>query len=213
MADQPQNGLPPIREHPDATLQSHHHVLANGLDWTMVTGLRNRFYLKNFVETGTAGGVTARDAAALFRRVWSCEITPFLYKRAQHRCRGISGLTLLLGKSVELLPGICGEIAEEPTFFYLDAHWCGGGHPPDTDCPLLGELEIIRRLRPNCPDVIVIDNAGMILRPPTPPDRAEDWPTTEQVVSVLRHRQSASPFIALVVDQLIISPGPLFRNW
>ncbi len=187
------------------TLAETRQLLTSAVDWFLMTGLRNRFCLTDFVETGTAGGLTAYNAAAMFKQVWSMEIAKERFEDASRRCKDLTNVHLYHGESVKQLPDICREIEGKSALFYLDAHWCGGERQA-CECPLLEELEIVRRRWPRHQDVVVIDNAGLLEQPPPPPHDADEWPSIEDVLSVL---DDGTVYITLTVDQIVVSPKPL----
>jgi hypothetical protein len=187
------------------TLAETSELLTGAVNWFLVTSLRNRFRPRYFVETGTGGGQTARNAAVMFEHVWSIEVDPERLGWARSHCEGIGNITLLLGDSTNVLPSVCADLGDDTALFYLDAHWCGGERVGPVECPLLDELRCVcQRSR----DVIIIDNAGMLLNPPVKPHRPEEWPTMQEVIEVIVDRYPQAT-MQLLFDQIVITPEPL----
>ena len=80
------------------------------------------------IETGTGRGAGTRALSRHFSRVFSIELSPERHAGARQRLAGAdySHVKLLQGNSAELLPWVLKEVpANEPIFFFLDAHWSG----------------------------------------------------------------------------------------
>ena len=165
------------------TLSDAHNLFTGAVNWFLVTSLRNRFRLKYFVETGAGGGHTARNAAVMFERVWTIEVDPERMGWVRKYCEGVENITMVEGDSAQVLPGICEELGDGGTLFYLDAHWCGGKRVGPVECPLLSELRCVCQRHG---DVMILDNAGMILNPPPAPHRPEEWPSIGDVCAVVQ---------------------------
>ncbi len=197
------------------TMASTRRLLANGADWSLITGLRNRFGdrfgLRYFVETGTAGGNNILNAAELFKHVWSIEQDNDLHSIASQRCQNLKNVTLILGDSSKGLPSICDQL-DNHTLFYLDAHWDGEAPTELPQCPILQELEVIGRRWPEYQDVIIIDDARMFLHPPQPPYDHKQWPSTSSILSLMR--ENHPPLCAqLVVNQIVLTPERIVQEW
>jgi hypothetical protein len=95
--------------------------------------LRDKFKLKNCIETGTQYGSTTKVFAELFSRVITIEADKDYLKIARERVNS-KNLTFLEGKSEERLL----DINVDNVLYYLDAHGCNVG-----GCPLKKELDII----------------------------------------------------------------------
>lgn len=197
------------------TMASTRRLLANGADWSLITGLRNRFGdrfgLRYFVETGTAGGNNILNAAELFERVWSIENNSMLYATAVERCESLRNVTLVLGESSKALPSICAQL-DNPALFYLDAHWGGEAPTELLQCPILRELEVIRHRWPEYEDVIIIDDARMFLHPPLLPYDYKQWPSIDDILSLIR-KDNSSLRVQLVVNQIVITPERIAQEW
>ena len=90
------------------------------------------------IETGTYCGVTTEHLATLVESVVSIEVDPSYYSVAKERLGGSSTISLRLADSRSVLEELSAQshVTEQPTLFYLDAHW-------GADLPLAAELTII----------------------------------------------------------------------
>jgi hypothetical protein len=95
--------------------------------------LKDKFKLRNCIETGTQYGSTTNVLADIFDRVITIEADSEYLRKARGRVTG-KNVTFLEGKSEERLS----DIKVDDVLYYLDAHGCNIG-----GCPLKKELEII----------------------------------------------------------------------
>jgi hypothetical protein len=126
---------------------------------SLMIGLRNRFGLQRFIETGTCWGGTASMAAMAFPMVDTVEIMAERYSNALMRFAEIPHVHCHLADSREFLRTF--DWAQlSPSLIYLDAH-CPDGEPdPEWKdgyaTPLWDEFQIIGSLyRKHC---IVVDD-------------------------------------------------------
>lgn len=101
------------------------------VDWAADVGLRRA------VETGTYDGESAARLAVTPGHCTTIERSAVLAERATARFAGMEQIEVLVGSSRDLLPKVCAQL-DEPTLFWLDAHWSGQGTPGQDDpCPLM----------------------------------------------------------------------------
>lgn len=99
--------------------------------------LKNRYNIKNIVETGTFEGGTTVFLSQNFDKVFSIECNFEFYSKALINIKNANtSPCLLLGNSEDVLPLIREELNNN-TIFYLDAHWY-------ENCPLKKELSLIK---------------------------------------------------------------------
>lgn len=108
--------------------------------------LRDRFSIKQFVETGTAEGDNALFYAQHFEDVWTCEIDKALCEKAKQRAgeryrRHIFFCNQASPEFLLQLFGVSGGF-RQTTLFFLDAH------TPD-NWPILEELKVLKGFK-NC---------------------------------------------------------------
>lgn len=134
-----------------------------------------------FIESGTLRGHSFRRAlrSGIFKRCYTVEIVPALYRAAAARYPARPSRQAFLGKSHEVFRKqifpLCS--AEDRIFFWLDGHYSAGpSGGADAPCPLLKELEAIRRWCPSRSLVIVIDDTNDFgMKNPGVPGL--NWPT------------------------------------
>lgn len=139
-------------------------------------GSINRFDLANlieeynidfFFETGTwKGDGVAYSSKLPFKKLFSCEIIEEIYNKAVVRFKNENNISVFHGSSEEALYKLNDQIKGN-CIFWLDAHYPGaeeGIHSynefekENVRLPLHTELDIIRKLRPNYNDVIIVDD-------------------------------------------------------
>ena len=182
--------------------------LESNAPFWLLRGLMNQQNIVAFAETGTLGGHTALLATEMFPRVHTVEVSPIVYeKNALPEVKSHPRITRHLGDSVEVMPRIIQQV-QGAICWWLDGHWSGFGRKYTTECPLLGELAILRD-RPH--DVVLVDDARMFHHPPGPPHDPTQWPVIEQVVEALRGR--VDRHVTQIGDVLFGTPEPLIRTF
>lgn len=156
-----------------------------------LAGIRVLHGLRSFVETGTAQGEGVEQARlAGFNPIHSIEVVPEIAQSAQARFRGHDQIQIWEGKSTYCLSMILKELPPEPCLFWLDAHFPGAHHGADYNAeqdasvrlPLDDEIHMIHSARPNCRDVMLIDDARIYVPGPYGGgDLPEDWPPLKGV--------------------------------
>jgi len=124
-----------------------------------------------FVETGTGDGTgLAHAAKSKFDKLYSIEIMPQLAEKCRYRFADDERVSILENNSIDGLKEILNKVsAEEPIFFWLDAHFPGADfgfnsydHLSEDEKlhkPLKAELETILECRPDISkDVFIIDD-------------------------------------------------------
>lgn len=150
-------------------------------------GLAKVHGLTHFVETGTAQGDGLAQAAQVkaFKTLHSIEIVPELVVAAEARFKDDARITIWRGDSREMLARILEVLPDEPTLFWLDAHFpgahSGADYAAEKDVrrrlPLADEIALIRTLRPHARDVLLIDDARIYQPGPySGGDLPSDWP-------------------------------------
>ena len=148
--------------------------------------------LKHFVETGTAQGHSLALAATVkeFASLHSVEIMPDLVAAARMRFGADARIQIWEGDSRHCLPMILRDLPDEPTLFWLDAHFPGAHSGAEYDAepdakkrlPLEDEIAAIRKARGNTGDVLLIDDARIYQPGPYGAgDLPADWPPLQGV--------------------------------
>src|SRR5262249_8871397 len=110
------------------------------------------------VETGTYRGDMMYFAGKHFRRAYSIELDPVLFRQNQDRFRGSSTIELIEGDSGVELPKLVQRLTGR-ALFWLDGHYSGPGTACGVqECPIAQELGCIFE-HPTRDHVILIDDA------------------------------------------------------
>lgn len=111
-----------------------------------------------FVETGTCYGDMVEAMRNEFDRIYSIELSKYLYGKVTKRFRRAKNITLIQGDSGVELKRVMKEI-DQPVLFYLDGHYSSGmSTKGDKDTPICEELRTILSAKP-FRHVILIDDA------------------------------------------------------
>jgi len=162
-----------------------------------------RYGLKSLVETGTFLGDMLAAMREDFDSLTSIELSEELFRRAQVRFAGDPKITLLNGDSKDVLEGLVPSI-DQPTLFWLDAHYSGAWHEDfeetaggDRPLPIYEELEAV--FASDYQHVVFIDDARLF----TPAH--ENWPSVEDIRSFVKEHQ---PDRTVLVSEDIIRVLP-----
>ena len=163
-----------------------------------------------FVETGTAGGESVCSIADMFRKCFTVE----LKEGIPNRCDAFSNISAYIGQSDKVLPEILTQIPEnEFALFWLDAHWDGDGDNPETECPLLNELECIKVHQKA---IILIDDARLFLGAVPSPLDPRKWCGIDQIFETLK-RLFPSNTMTVMDDYILSYPyeakDTVFNEW
>lgn len=129
--------------------------------------LIKEYDIQYFFETGTWKGDGLAYASRLpFKKLFSCEIMEEIYHKAKSRFKNQNNVQVKLGTSEEALISLNNEITGN-CLFWLDAHYPGaeeGLHSYNEiedetiRLPLHKELLLIKELRPDYKDIILVDD-------------------------------------------------------
>jgi hypothetical protein len=134
-----------------------------------IAKILKNFHCKVFVETGTGGADGVAFAASFeFEQVYSIEIHPQVADAARARLAGTPRTQIITATSEDAFRAILPTVpAQTPILFWLDAHFPGADSKlasykdePDENIrlPLERELTLIREMRPDSQDCILIDD-------------------------------------------------------
>lgn len=98
--------------------------------------LKEKYAIKNIIETGTYHGITTEFFCKNFDAVHTIELNETYFNVAKERLGKYENCRQYLGSSDELLAEILKQCGMN-TIIFLDAHWWKN--------PLLGELELIKQ--------------------------------------------------------------------
>ena len=161
----------------------------------------------NFVETGTAHGVTTEVVAKFYPRVWTIELAEDYYTSAMARLGKYSHVKQLLGSSAARLQEVVDEI-NGPAVYYLDGHYSGPGTGQDNDIdtpdtPIMNELEILAE-QPH-PNVIIIDDARLFKGEEHHDERFAQYPDFGTIESLVESLPVESK-VYRELDAFIVEP-------
>jgi hypothetical protein len=146
------------------------------------------------IETGTFMGDMIMANVNDFKKIYSIEIQPSIYKEAKKRFKKYNHVTLLLGNSITHLKSILNS-KHDAAIYWLDSHFSGGvTGKSDKDTPIVEELGLIfGKMHPN--DVILIDDARYF-------NGSNDYPTLEGLKKLVSEFNKELKF--KVEDDIII---------
>jgi hypothetical protein len=131
----------------------------------LLVWLADEFKLDTLIETGTCIGGLCREIHKHFDRIYTVELSPEFYRKARENFieNSIKNVMQYLGSSRIMLPAMLNDAPQGPILVYLDAHGSGNGtvdegHPLYDGDPLVDELKIVMKLRPEA--LIVIDDCA-----------------------------------------------------
>ncbi|XOV90869.1 MAG: hypothetical protein ACFHWX_11730 [Bacteroidota bacterium] len=133
--------------------------------------------LKVLVETGTYLGNMIFAQRKNFSKIYSIELSPVFYERAETRFRSYDHIKILFGDSAQVLPELIKDL-NEPTLFWLDGHF-SGGETAESNCPVLNELKAITESK--IAHEILIDDARCF-------DGTNGYPTLEEIRHLLTQK-------------------------
>lgn len=186
----------------------HYGVKTGGVPIEMILHIIQDIQVKNFVETGTAGGESISVAAKHFENCATIEIEDGTVQEKMPNVR------YLVGNSGDLLPEVIKSL-KGYTVFWLDAHYSGSVEV-DFDveeCPLLRELEAIK----SCDgSIIVIDDARLFLSSPPWPLDPRKWPKLHDIFTFMANNFQGHHF-TVIDDYIVCVPNEiktrLFEYW
>lgn len=176
----------------------HFGVDTGGLPVNYIKWFLKEHAIPVFIETGTAGGDSVREAAKIFLQCHTIEIV-------EGRPSGVfpPNVQLHQGDSAKQLKEICSWYPKQNIFFWLDAHWSEPHEAPEgtDECPILKEIEAIAGVKERA--LIMIDDARLFYGAPPWPCNPVAWPRFMHVFDKLR--QCFPDHIVTVVDDYIIA--------
>jgi len=136
------------------------------------------FETKIFIETGTYYGETAETLQKEFKKLFTVELDRKLYEESSAKLKKYSNVTTLHGDSGTVLREIMKQI-NEPTIFWLDAHYSGGPTAKGkTETPIIEELRIISE-HSTKKHVVLIDDARCF-------NGEHDYPTLTELATKVK---------------------------
>ena len=168
--------------------------LGGPLPVDFLTALRDEFGCDTFVETGTASGQTARNAAEVFTYVYTVELSETLSPTAPLP----ANVRTYKGHSAEWLATLARTVGTTMPLIWLDAHWSGTGYARGSEnCPLLKELAAIAAW-PHKPPVMLMDDMRYCAPPTVPvyPDHpTSGFPSLAEIQAAVKAIDARYEFV------------------
>lgn len=189
----------------------HFGVNTGGLPIDYIKVFLKEHKIPIFIETGTAGGDSVREAAKLFTKCHTIEIV-----KGRPVGDFPANVELHTGDSSCLLREICSWYPKENIFFWLDAHWSEPHEAPEgtNECPVLQEIEAIAGVGERA--LIMIDDARLFYGAPPWPCNPVSWPRFMHVFLKL-HQCFPNHIVTIVDDYIIAFPHSMryehFGEW
>lgn len=140
-----------------------------------------RYGLRILVETGTLFGDMVEAMRADFDRIYSIELSKYLYKKAMIRFKGVNNIELIHGDSGIELERIMDKLSQ-PALFWLDGHYSGGVTARGAqDTPIFEELTHIFNST-DIGHVIIIDDARLFGKDPA-------YPSIQELIKFIKSRR------------------------
>jgi hypothetical protein len=198
-----------------------------GFPFYLYEGVAKGFEVKNFVETGTAGGGTITEAAKKFENCFTIEIVEdrvpqkkqiIVVSEEDPTIVDYPFIDIEYPKNIKFFTGNSSEILyklsidkNEFVFFWLDAHY-SDEIPADEnvdECPIIKEIESIKKYEKA---IIFIDDARLFLGNVQYPLNPAKWPTLQEVFDTLR--KTFPNHLTTIIDDYIISvPSEMIQNF
>lgn len=155
------------------------------IDPKLVEALSRCLSLDVFVETGTFCGETIHIVRGYFKHIYSVELSPHYFAKAQEKFSNCTDVTLINDDAARAIQALQSKLHERSVLYWLDAHWCvaDGTAGETSQCPLLQELAVIEHF--NAQSMIIIDDARLFLSTPQKPHEISNWPTLHEVIVAL----------------------------
>lgn len=171
------------------------------------------------IETGTFYGAGSLALRTVFPRVWSIDASEEMFRKTTRKFGKIPGLTFLNGSSPDILDALASQI-NEPAVFWLDAHAASDVYALSESlhqCPLMEELEALRKFPCIATSCLLIDDARAFFGPMVglPIEyRPEEWPPFVDIVDKLR--EDVDRYVTVLDDIIIAVPvavKPVIDQW
>ena len=141
--------------------------------------------IKNFVETGTYFGDTLYAVYPHFEQLYSIELSPVFFKKAQQRFKHLQKVQLLQGDSGKVLKHLVPAL-NSAAIFWLDGHYSGGlTAMGDKECPVYEELNAI--FASPFSHLVFIDDARLFIG-------KNDYPTIEELRAFVQQHKAGYSF-------------------
>ena len=140
---------------------------------SIVRDLKEKYNCTILVETGTYLGDMLISQRNNFQKIYSIELSDFLWEKAKKRLAMYPNIELLQGDSGKVLNEVIPRL-DAKTLFWLDGHFSSGiTAKGDIECPIYEELDAIFRGK-DYQHLILIDDARLF-------NGTSDYPTIDEL--------------------------------
>lgn len=123
----------------------------------LVTRYQKKYKISTLVESGTYLGDMIWAQQDNFKKIYTIELSKYLYEATKNRFRTNSHIEFIYGDSGKLMSTLIKDL-QDRTLFWLDGHYSGGiTARGDKDCPITEELKAI--LSSDIEHILLIDDA------------------------------------------------------
>lgn len=184
----------------------HHGVKTGGLPEEYIRSILTGLDVRVFIETGTAGGESVREAAQMFSICHTIEVVDGRGRDTEYP----KNVSLHTGNSAELIGPLASNYKKDWIFFWLDAHWSEPHEATEDvmECPLIEEIKAINHAKA----IIMIDDARLFLGPPVWPCDPRKWPKFKDVILNLQYKWP-DHIITVVDDYIVCLPQEIKDNF
>lgn len=165
--------------------------------WKTMIKLAKLYNMKNFVETGTAGGGTTKKMSKYFDKIYTVELDPTLFNQGKAFLSNYKNINCIEGDSGIKINEILNKL-DKPALFWLDAHYSGRGTAKgEIDTPIEKELESILKHKVNN-HVVLIDDVREF-------DGKNDYPDINKIIDKI-NKETPWYKTSILSDFLLIEP-------
>lgn len=135
---------------------------------------KEKYELNTLIETGTFLGEMMAAMSPHFEKLYSIELSEFLWEKAIQRFNRQKNVNIIQGDSGVKLAEIVSQL-EQPAIFWLDGHYSGGVTAKgEIETPIYKELETVFSSRYKFDHVVLIDDARLF-------NGTRDYPKVEDL--------------------------------
>jgi hypothetical protein len=191
-------------------------VTTGGVPMELIKTITDGFDVPFFVETGTAGGASIREASIKFEFCYTIELDENV---TPSKDTFPENIMFFIGTSSEKIHEVVSILKTKMSkdnyaLFWLDAHYSPPSddtpHTPDdfVECPLLKEIDAIGEIENS---IIIIDDARLFLGAPPYPLDPRKWASLTEIFKRFMQYYPEHHF-SVVDDYIICVPKEMKDN-
>jgi hypothetical protein len=191
-------------------------VTTGGVPMELIKTITNGFHVPFFVETGTAGGASIREASIKFEFCYTIELMENVTPPKDTFPENIMFFNGTSSEKIHEVVSILKTKISKHNYalFWLDAHYSAPSDDtpstPDNfvECPLLKEIDAIGEIENS---IIIIDDARLFLGAPPYPLDPRKWPSLTEIFKRFMQYYPEHHF-SVVDDYIICVPKEMKDN-